>query len=63
MFTMRFDMRAPSSGAPIGELYTAALEMAAWGEEHGCISVIAGSFRIIGIGCASIFDVSVSTNG
>jgi alkanesulfonate monooxygenase SsuD/methylene tetrahydromethanopterin reductase-like flavin-dependent oxidoreductase (luciferase family) len=40
LFTMRFDMRAPSHGAPIGELYGAALDMAAWGEEHGCISII-----------------------
>jgi alkanesulfonate monooxygenase SsuD/methylene tetrahydromethanopterin reductase-like flavin-dependent oxidoreductase (luciferase family) len=40
MFTMRFDMRAPASGAPISELYAAALDMAAWGEEHGCIAAI-----------------------
>jgi len=40
MFTMRFDMRAPAHGAPIGELYAAALDMAAWAEEHPCVSVI-----------------------
>ena len=39
MFTMRFDMRAPASGAPAAELYRAALEMAEWGEQHGCIAV------------------------
>ena len=39
MFMMRFDMRAPDGGAPPAELYRAALEMAAWGEEHGCAAV------------------------
>jgi len=39
MFTMRFDMRAPASGAPAAELYRAALEMAEWGERHGCVAV------------------------
>ena len=37
---MRFDMRAPTTGAPATELYAAALEMAAWGESHGCISAV-----------------------
>ncbi len=33
---MRFDMRAPSfSSASTSELYSAALEMAAWADEHG----------------------------
>jgi alkanesulfonate monooxygenase SsuD/methylene tetrahydromethanopterin reductase-like flavin-dependent oxidoreductase (luciferase family) len=40
MFTMRFDLRAPSFGAPIGELYPAALEMVSWGEERGCMAAI-----------------------
>ena len=40
MFTMRFDMRAPASGAPIGELYAAALEMAEWGERNGCLQLL-----------------------
>lgn len=40
MFTMRFDMRAPSSGAPIGELYSAALDMAEWGERNGCLQAL-----------------------
>ena len=39
MFTMRFDMRAPEFGAKGAELYPAAIEMAAWGEQHGCLSV------------------------
>jgi alkanesulfonate monooxygenase SsuD/methylene tetrahydromethanopterin reductase-like flavin-dependent oxidoreductase (luciferase family) len=36
---MRFDMRAPEGGAPAGELYRAALEMAEWGEAHGCVAI------------------------
>ncbi len=36
---MRFDMRAPESGAPIAALYRAALEMASWGEAEGCLVV------------------------
>jgi alkanesulfonate monooxygenase SsuD/methylene tetrahydromethanopterin reductase-like flavin-dependent oxidoreductase (luciferase family) len=41
MFLMRFDMRAPTSGpATPGELYQAALEMSAWGERHGCFSIV-----------------------
>jgi alkanesulfonate monooxygenase SsuD/methylene tetrahydromethanopterin reductase-like flavin-dependent oxidoreductase (luciferase family) len=39
MFTMRFDMRAPDFGAPKADLYRAALEMASWGEENGCMAV------------------------
>ncbi len=39
MFTMRFDMRAPAEGAPAAELYRAALDMAEWGERHGCVAV------------------------
>jgi alkanesulfonate monooxygenase SsuD/methylene tetrahydromethanopterin reductase-like flavin-dependent oxidoreductase (luciferase family) len=40
MFTMRFDMRAPESGAPTTELYGAALDMAEWGESRGCLSAL-----------------------
>jgi alkanesulfonate monooxygenase SsuD/methylene tetrahydromethanopterin reductase-like flavin-dependent oxidoreductase (luciferase family) len=36
---MRFDMRAPGGGAAPGELYRAALDMAAWGEAQGCLAV------------------------
>jgi alkanesulfonate monooxygenase SsuD/methylene tetrahydromethanopterin reductase-like flavin-dependent oxidoreductase (luciferase family) len=40
MFTMRFDLRAPESGPPPSELTAAALDMAEWGERHGCAAVI-----------------------
>jgi alkanesulfonate monooxygenase SsuD/methylene tetrahydromethanopterin reductase-like flavin-dependent oxidoreductase (luciferase family) len=41
MFLMRFDMRAPGFGAaPPAELYAAALEMAAWGEQTGCMQIV-----------------------
>lgn len=40
MFTMRFDMRAPSFGAPTTELYSAALDMCAWAETRGCIAAV-----------------------
>ncbi len=40
MFTMRFDMRTPASGAPTPELYTAALEMCAWSETRGAIMAV-----------------------
>ena len=40
MFTMRFDMRSPSTGAPTPDLYGAALDMAEWAETRGCVSVI-----------------------
>ena len=39
MFTMRFDMRAPAMGAAAPDLYAAAIEMASWGEEKGCMAV------------------------
>jgi len=35
MFTLRFDMRLRDGFASAPELYRAALEMAAWGEQHG----------------------------
>jgi alkanesulfonate monooxygenase SsuD/methylene tetrahydromethanopterin reductase-like flavin-dependent oxidoreductase (luciferase family) len=40
MFTLRFDMRAPESGAPSSELYAAAPEMCAWAETHGCLAAV-----------------------
>lgn len=40
MFTMRFDMRSREGmGARMAKLYEAALEMAAWGEQHGCVQI------------------------
>ena len=40
MFTMRFDMRTPASGAPTTALYDAALEMCAWAETRGAIMAV-----------------------
>ena len=40
MFTMRFDMRAPATGASTTELYGAALEMAHWTEDRGALLAI-----------------------
>lgn len=40
LFTLRFDMRAPSFGAPASELYAAASEMSAWAEQHGCVAAV-----------------------
>jgi alkanesulfonate monooxygenase SsuD/methylene tetrahydromethanopterin reductase-like flavin-dependent oxidoreductase (luciferase family) len=40
VFTLRFDMRAPDFGAPIGELYAAALEMCAWAEDRGALVAV-----------------------
>ncbi|GAB2842267.1 LLM class flavin-dependent oxidoreductase [Actinocorallia aurea] len=40
MFMMRFDMRAPETGADAAELYAAALDMAEWGERHGCVTAM-----------------------
>ncbi len=40
MFTLRFDMRALAFGAPTLALYSAAIDMSAWAESHGCIAVV-----------------------
>jgi alkanesulfonate monooxygenase SsuD/methylene tetrahydromethanopterin reductase-like flavin-dependent oxidoreductase (luciferase family) len=41
MFLMRFDMRAPAFGsAAAAELYAAALDMAEWGEQNGCMQLV-----------------------
>ena len=40
MFTLRFDMRAPAFGAPIGELYAAGVEMCAWAEDRGALVAV-----------------------
>lgn len=40
MFTLRFDMRAPSIGSHPTELYAAAGEMAAWAETRGCVAAV-----------------------
>ena len=40
MFTLRFDMRAPTWAAPIEDLYAAAIEMAAWAETRGAVVAV-----------------------
>ncbi|OBG19305.1 LLM class flavin-dependent oxidoreductase [Mycobacterium sp. 852002-51057_SCH5723018] len=40
MFTLRFDMRAPSWGAPRSALYGAVPEMCAWAEDHGGVAAV-----------------------
>ena len=40
MFTLRFDMRAPTWAAPIENLYAAAVEMAAWAESRGAVVAV-----------------------
>ena len=40
MFLLRFDMRAPEFGAPTGELYAAALEMASFAESRGAMAAV-----------------------
>jgi alkanesulfonate monooxygenase SsuD/methylene tetrahydromethanopterin reductase-like flavin-dependent oxidoreductase (luciferase family) len=40
MLTLRFDMRAPESGAQRSELYAAAIEMCSWAETRGAVSVV-----------------------
>lgn len=37
---MRFDLRAPAFGAPAADLYSAALDMAAFAESRGAVSVL-----------------------
>lgn len=40
MFTLRFDMRAPETGAPSRQLYPAAVDMCAWSESRGAIVTV-----------------------
>ena len=40
MLTLRFDMRAPTFGAPMAELYDAAIEMCAWAETRGAVAAV-----------------------
>lgn len=40
MYLLRFDMRAPAGGAPITDLYRTAIEMAEFGDSHGCVTVM-----------------------
>jgi alkanesulfonate monooxygenase SsuD/methylene tetrahydromethanopterin reductase-like flavin-dependent oxidoreductase (luciferase family) len=40
MFTLRFDMRAPSWAAPAADLYGAAIDMCAWAESRGAVLAV-----------------------
>lgn len=40
MFTLRFDMRAPATGAPTREVYATALDIVEWAENKGCVSAV-----------------------
>jgi alkanesulfonate monooxygenase SsuD/methylene tetrahydromethanopterin reductase-like flavin-dependent oxidoreductase (luciferase family) len=50
VFTLRFDMRAPSTGAPATELYSAALELASWAEGRGALAAILNEHHATGDG-------------
>lgn len=39
MYVLRFDMRLHERGTPAQEMYRAALEMAEWADDHGCLVV------------------------
>jgi alkanesulfonate monooxygenase SsuD/methylene tetrahydromethanopterin reductase-like flavin-dependent oxidoreductase (luciferase family) len=40
MFTLRFDMRAPSWAGPAADLYGAAIDMCAWAETRGAVLAV-----------------------
>ena len=40
MFTLRFDIRAPLEGAPIEDLYSAAIDMVAWADGRGAVVAV-----------------------
>jgi len=41
VFTMRFDLRVPGMGpAEVADQYQAAIEMAEWAEDKGCVAVV-----------------------
>jgi alkanesulfonate monooxygenase SsuD/methylene tetrahydromethanopterin reductase-like flavin-dependent oxidoreductase (luciferase family) len=46
-FVLRFDLRAPQFGAPIADLYAAALDMAAWSEGHGFTAVVVSEHHAV----------------
>jgi hypothetical protein len=45
MFTLRFDMRAPTSGAPITELSAASIEMCARAADRGAFVAVRSQHR------------------
>jgi alkanesulfonate monooxygenase SsuD/methylene tetrahydromethanopterin reductase-like flavin-dependent oxidoreductase (luciferase family) len=50
LYTLRFDMRAPSTGASPKELYDAAIDMAHWAEPRGVLTVILSEHHVTGDG-------------
>lgn len=40
MYSIRFDMRAPTFGAATTDLYAAAIDMCSWAEQHGCVAAV-----------------------
>jgi alkanesulfonate monooxygenase SsuD/methylene tetrahydromethanopterin reductase-like flavin-dependent oxidoreductase (luciferase family) len=50
VFTLRFDMRAPSTGAPAAELYSAATELTSWAEGRGALAAILNEHHATGDG-------------
>ena len=40
MFILRFDMRTARGGAPVADLYAAAIEMCAWAETRGAVIAV-----------------------
>jgi len=42
-FNLHYDFRAPAFGAPAAEIYAAALEQSAWGDERGAARVVISS--------------------
>src|ERR1700742_1681062 len=40
IFTLRFDMRAPSWAGPAGDIYAAALDMCGWAETRGAVLAV-----------------------
>jgi alkanesulfonate monooxygenase SsuD/methylene tetrahydromethanopterin reductase-like flavin-dependent oxidoreductase (luciferase family) len=48
MLMMRFAMRQADGGSDVAaDLYAAALEMAEWGEEHGCMSLVVSEHHAV----------------
>jgi len=47
MFTMRFDLRVPGkSAAEIADQYAAAIEMAEWAEDKGCVAAVVSEHHV-----------------
>jgi alkanesulfonate monooxygenase SsuD/methylene tetrahydromethanopterin reductase-like flavin-dependent oxidoreductase (luciferase family) len=40
VYSIRFDMRAPTFGAATTDLYAAAIDMCAWADQHGCLAAV-----------------------